>query len=98
LNLEYRFPIWYVDRGLSTLPGFLRTLSGTAFLDWGGAYDTLDLRKPLDAYHVGVGGELWVHFSIIYADDSMVRIGVAKGLDSEAPQGLHTYFVVASTF
>jgi hypothetical protein len=98
LNLEYRFPLWYIDRGLSTLPGFLRTLSGTAFLDWGGAYDTLDLRAPLQAYHVGVGGELWVHFSIIYVDDSMVRIGVAKGLDSEAPPGLQTYFVAASTF
>lgn len=102
LNLEYRFPIWYVDRGLSTLPGFLRTLSGTAFLDWGGAYDTLDLRKPLDAYHVGVGAELWVHFSIIYVDDSMVRIGVAKGLDqshdAKTPYGVQTYFVAASTF
>src|SRR4029079_993208 len=30
LNVEYRTPIWYVDRGISTLPIFLRTLSGTA--------------------------------------------------------------------
>ena len=34
LNLEYRFPLLYVDRGISTLPGFLRTLSGVAFLDY----------------------------------------------------------------
>ncbi|HWP09079.1 MAG TPA: BamA/TamA family outer membrane protein, partial [Polyangiaceae bacterium] len=77
LNVEYRFPMLYIDRGLSTLPGFLRTLSGVAFLDWGGAYNQLDLRKPLDAYHVGVGGELWVHFSFVYVDDSILRIGFA---------------------
>jgi hypothetical protein len=98
LNLEYRFPLVYVDRGFSTNPGFLRTLSGVAFLDWGGAYNQLDLRKPLDAYHVGVGGELWVHFSFVYSDDSVLRVGVARGLDSEAPDGLQTYFVVASIF
>ena len=98
LNVEYRFPILYVDRGLSTLPGFLRTLSGVAFLDWGGAYNQLDLQKPLDAYHVGVGGELWVHFSFVYVDDSVLRIGVARGLDSEAPHGLQTYFVAAAMF
>jgi hypothetical protein len=98
LNLEYRFPIWYVDRGLSTLPGFLRTLSGVAFLDWGGAYNKLDLRDPLESYHVGVGGELWVNFSLLYTDDSTLRIGAARGLDSAAPPGLQTYFVAASTF
>ncbi|HWP06456.1 MAG TPA: hypothetical protein VNN72_11965, partial [Polyangiaceae bacterium] len=68
------------------------------FLDWGGAYNQLDLRKPLDAYHVGVGGELWVHFSFVYVDDSILRIGFARGLDSEAPHGLQTYFVAAAVF
>ncbi|HEV8550818.1 MAG TPA: BamA/TamA family outer membrane protein, partial [Polyangiaceae bacterium] len=98
LNLEYRFPILYVDRGLSTLPGFLRTLTGVAFMDWGGAYNTLDLQAPLKAFHVGVGAELWVSFSFVYADDSMLRLGFARGLDSEAPDGLQTYFVAASAF
>jgi len=98
LNVEYRFPLLYVDRGLSTLPGFLRTLSGVAFLDWGGAYNQLDLQKPLEAFHVGVGGELWIQFSFVYADDSMLRLGFARGLDSEAPDGLQTYFVAASMF
>ena len=52
LNLEYRFPIWYVDRGLSTLPGFLRTLSGTAFLDWGGASVNTGYRQTYDGSDV----------------------------------------------
>lgn len=98
LNVEYRFPIVYVDRGLSTLPGFLRTLVGTAFLDWGGAYDQLNLRDPWQAYHVGVGGELRVDLSLIYADDTEFRFGLARGLDSKAPHGMQSYLVLASQF
>jgi hypothetical protein len=98
LNVEYRFPIAYIDRGLSTLPGFLSTLSGAAFLDWGGAYNQLDLRDPWTAYHVGVGGELRVDFSLVYADDTQFRLGLARGLDSKAPPGVQSYFVFASGF
>lgn len=98
LNVEYRFPIVYVDRGLSTLPGFLRTLVGTAFLDWGGAYNRMDLHDPLQAYHVGVGGELRLDLSLLYSDDTAFRFGVARGLDSKAPHGLQQYLVLASTF
>jgi hypothetical protein len=98
LNVEYRFPIAYIDRGLSTLPGFLRTVSGAAFLDWGGAYDQLDLRDPWRSYHVGVGGELHVDFSLVYTDDTDLRVGLARGLDSKAPPGVESYFVFASGF
>ena len=96
-NAEYRFPIAYVDRGLSTLPGFLRTLSGTLFLDWGGTYDVLDLERPYDAFHVGVGGELWIDFLLEYVTGGELRLGVAKGLDSEARKRLQVYFVAASS-
>jgi hypothetical protein len=98
LNLEYRFPIAYIDRGLSTLPGFLRVLSGTLFLDWGGTYEELDMDRPLDAFHVGIGAELWLNFVLEYQSTANVRFGIARGLDSEAPPGLQTYFVAAATF
>jgi len=98
MNVEYRFPIAYVDRGLSTLPGFFRTLSGTAFFDWGGTYNVLDLRDPWQAFHVGVGAELRLDLALIYADDSQFRFGLARGLDSAAPPGLQSYFVLASGF
>lgn len=97
-NAEYRFPIAYVDRGLSTLPGFLRTLSGTLFFDWGGTYDVLDLERPYDAFHVGVGGELWIDFLLEYVTGGELRLGLAKGLDSEARKNLQVYFVAASSF
>jgi hypothetical protein len=97
-NLEYRFPIAYVDRGISTLPGFLRTLSGTLFLDWGGTYEVLDMDDPFEAFHVGVGFELWLNFVLEYQSTANVRLGFARGLDSAAPDGIQTYFVAAAQF
>jgi hypothetical protein len=98
LNAEYRFPIWYADRGLSTLPSFLRTVSGAAFFDWGAAYDELDLDNPFEDFHEGVGAELWFELLFGYYVSGNVRLGVAKGLDAAAPSGLQTYTVVSGAF
>ena len=97
-NLEYRFPILYADRGISTLPVFLQTLAGNVFMDWGGAYDRLDLKDPLASYHLGVGAELWVDLVFGYFVGGTLRIGAAKGIDDLAPAGLQTYTVVSSAF
>jgi hypothetical protein len=98
LNLEYRFPIAYVDRGISTLPVFLRTLSGALFFDWGGAYYEMDLENPLDVYQVGIGAELWVNLILGYGGFADFRFGIARGLDSSAPPGNQTYLVLSSGF
>jgi hypothetical protein len=98
LNTEYRFPILYADRGISTLPFFLRTLSGNVFMDWGGAYNQMDLDDPLASYHMGVGAELWIDLVLGYYASANLRLGVAKGLDDEAPSGFQTYFVASSAF
>jgi len=98
LNVEYRTPLWYVDRGVSTLPVFLRTLSGTVFFDYGAVYDRLDLRDPLAVFHGGVGAELWVDLFVGYYISGNLRIGVAKGLDATAPSGLQSYTVLSSAF
>src|SRR5262249_12350532 len=97
LNVEYRFPLVYADRGLTTLPIFLRTISGTLFMDWGGAFDQMDLKDPLASYHVGVGGELWFELIAGYTAGATLRLGVAQGLDDEAP-GRQFYFVASSGF
>jgi hypothetical protein len=98
VNLEYRLPLWYADRGLSTLPGFLRTVSGAAFFDWGAAYDRLDLDDPLKDFHESVGAELWFELLFGYYISGNVRLGIAKGLDAEAPSGIQTYSVVSAAF
>ena len=100
LNLfkaEYRFPILYVDRGLSTLPAFLRGVSGALFADYGGAYNEMDLEDPLQVYHLGVGGELWLDLVLGYFAYGSVRFGIAKGIDELDPP-LQTYMVMSAGF
>jgi hypothetical protein len=98
LNVEYRAPLWYPDRGVSTLPIFLRSLSAAAFFDYGGAYNQLDLRDPLQPFHAGVGGELWLDMYLGYFIYANLRLGFAKGLDETAPGGIQTYTVLSSAF
>jgi hypothetical protein len=38
-NLDYRFPVWRLDRGAGTLPIFARVLHGAVFVDTGHAWD-----------------------------------------------------------
>jgi hypothetical protein len=98
LNVEYRAPLWYADRGISTLPLSVRSLSGAAFFDYGAAYDRLDLQDPLALFHAGVGAELWLDLFVGYYVSANLRLGFAKGLDSTAPNGLQGYTVLSSAF
>jgi hypothetical protein len=96
-NAEYRFPIATIDRGVSTLPAFLSTVSGAVFFDAGGAYDRMNLRYPFDVLHAGVGAELWVNFVLAYFSAAEVRFGIARGLDKNI-EATQKYFVAASQF
>jgi Omp85 superfamily domain/WD40-like Beta Propeller Repeat len=98
LNVEYRAPIWYADRGISTLPLFLRSVAGAMFFDYGAAYDQLDLRDPLEPFHGAVGAELWLDLYVGYYTYGNLRLGAAKGLSAEAPGGVQTYLVLSSAF
>jgi outer membrane protein assembly factor BamA len=92
LNAEYRFPIWNVDRGPSTLPIFLNRINGAAFVDYGSAFDDATTAE----FKTGVGGELWFDFTLGYVLTFTFRAGYAKGL---ASGGLDkTYFVAAVPF
>jgi len=97
LNAEYRLPLLYADRGLSTLPIFLRTVSGVLFFDYGGAYSKIDPSKPFDQFHASIGAELWIEAVTAYFLHTNLRLGVARGLD-EFAQGTQTYAVIVSGF
>lgn len=105
-NLEYRFPIWYAERGIQTLPFFLRTLSGAVFADYGGAFDRVDPDDILEQYHMGVGAELWIDLTLGYFVGGNIRLGHARGVqmpdifsaDEQAVPGGQTYFIVAAPF
>jgi hypothetical protein len=95
-NLEYRFPIVWVERGLSTLPAFIHGVSGVLFADCGGAYDHLDPNDLLSQYHLGVGAELRATFAFGYFIETEFRFGVAQGFGDLGT--LQTYLVAAANF
>jgi Tol biopolymer transport system component len=91
-NGEYRFPIVNVDRGASTLPFFLQSISGAAFLDYGSAFQDASTAR----FKTGVGGELWFNMTLGYTLGFTFRTGYAKGLASGGID--KTYFVAAVPF
>jgi hypothetical protein len=107
-NLEYRFPIVYPDRGISTLPLYLRRIDGNLFVDYGGAFDRLNLQgirffhhgALIDSaqLHGSIGAELWLGMTLGYLLNTQFRVGYAYGFSAEAVKGGQPYFVASSAF
>jgi hypothetical protein len=105
-NFEYRAPIAYVDHGISTLPLYLRRLDGNLFVDYGGAFDTFDIRGLRffhhgalidDAQlHASMGAELWLGMTLGYILDTQLRLGYAYGFSAAAVPGGQPYFIARS--
>ena len=58
-SLEYRLPIWRIDRGVSTIPFFARYLSAAAFMDIGNAFDSFEeIGTAAQQSLIGVGAEI----------------------------------------
>lgn len=75
-NAEYRFPVWQVQRGPSTLPVFVQRVSGDAFVDVGHAgYGPFN---P-DNLAVGAGAELLIDVVLGYILPFTFRVGYARG-------------------
>jgi Tol biopolymer transport system component len=107
-NIEYRFPIAYPDHGISTVPIYLRRIDGNVFVDYGGAFDYLDLRSirffhhgaliDWPEMHGSIGAELWFGLSLGYYLNTQIRLGYAKGFSIEAPKYGQPYFVASTAF
>lgn len=54
LTAEYRFPIWYIHRGVGTIPAYARHVSGAVYVDTGNAFNS-----PATAGQVGTVSALW---------------------------------------
>jgi Tol biopolymer transport system component len=91
-NAEYRFPIVNIDRGPSTLPLFFNRINGSAFVDYGSAFD----ESSAAGLKTGVGGELWFEMTFGYLLDFTFRLGHARGLASGGID--KTYFVAVVPF
>ena len=111
-NAEYRFPIWYVQRGVGTIPAFVRNVSGLVFVDTGNAFNNpttagraataaefanAAFSQPL----VSVGGEVLFSGIFGWAAGLNGRLGYGYGL---TPHGIRPespgsfYFQLGGTF
>jgi hypothetical protein len=93
---EYRFPLYVVDRGISTLPVFLRSFGGAFGLDAGGAFDRFDPHDFGKTIHYGFAGELWLDFIFAYRVGMHFVLGYAAGMGEGAFDGGTSYFVLGS--
>jgi hypothetical protein len=73
-NVDYRFPIVRVERGIRTWPFFLRDVHGALFADIGSAGEALD---TLPAAAWSVGGELGARLTLGYTWNLSVAAGAA---------------------
>jgi len=83
-QLEYRFPIYRIMRGIETLPAYLTRVHAKLFVDagdaWFGTIEPRDLR-------LGFGAELFVGFTLGYYLPFQVRVGFAYGaMEGGGPQ------------
>jgi hypothetical protein len=78
-NIELRQELWNIERGVSTLPLYLRRLHAAALMDGGNAFD-----GEIDpaAFKAGVGGALRLDFTVGYGVSASLDVGYARGLTS----------------
>lgn len=76
-NLEYRFPIVQVDRGVTTLPVYFARLWGGVFFDVGDAWYG---RVNFENIAMGTGAELFADLVWGYFITTTLRVGFARGL------------------
>lgn len=91
LNAEYRFPIWWIDEGYSSLPLAFERLTGALFMDAGVAYQHVrGISDPL----LGIGAELQLRIRMGYFLDQTLRAGMARGF---GPDGEWTWYLGLGT-
>ena len=98
-SLEYRFPVWRVERGFMGLLGLLpppvalHQLSGTVFVDTGAVWH--DGHAP-DSYRTGAGAELITDMALGYFARFNLRLGYAHGFDQGGAN--QVYLRIGSSF
>jgi hypothetical protein len=97
-TIEYRLPLLHPERGLGTLPIFFNRVSGAAFLDYGGAFNDLDVDHWRTQLHTGLGAELFLDATVGFFISTTARLGYARGLSPEAYPGGKIYFVLGSAY
>lgn len=76
LNIEYRFPIVWIERGYETVPFYLWRLHGAVYSDVGAAFFG---KLTADKIAASVGGELRLDGTLGYYLPFMFQLGYAHG-------------------
>ena len=92
-TVEWRTPLVDIDRHAMVPAVGINRLSGTVFMDVGGAWSTG--HGPAD-WRRGVGVELLGEVKLLYALGLQLRLGLARGLD--APKDTRGYLTVGRSF
>ncbi|MBC7794760.1 MAG: PD40 domain-containing protein, partial [Clostridia bacterium] len=92
-HFEYRFPLWDVQRGVDTLPIFIRTLSLAPFVDGAAIGD--DWNDLSGGQHYSTGAEARLGLSLGYSITTTLRFGYGHGLGRDS--NLDNYFILLSS-
>jgi hypothetical protein len=107
-NMEYRVPVAEPDRGIETLPIYLRRIDTNFFVDYGGAFNRFAFDEVAffedgalvssPQLHTSAGAEVWLGITFGYGLDLNLRLGYALGFSAEAEEGGQTYFLASGAF
>ena len=76
VNIEYRFPIMWIERGYQTLPAFFTRLHGAVYTDVGTAVTG---KLTPDQVKTSLGGELRLDGILGYFLPFTLQLGYAHG-------------------
>jgi hypothetical protein len=93
LNLEYRFPITWIEWGYQHSFLYLRRLHGKVFADYGGAFSD---GFSFDKMKTGVGAELILELIYAWYFPAALQLGYAYGIDKGGSN--QVYFLLNNPF
>jgi Tol biopolymer transport system component len=94
-NLEYRFPVWRIDRGKGTWPVFLRTLHAAVFADAGKVWDHhFSWAGP----KVAVGAELSLDAVLGFEMPLTLSAGFGRPAGADGGRGPLAYVRIGRAF
>ena len=92
-SLEYRLPLWQIDRGPATWPLFFNRIVGDVFVDWGTAWRD-GSRRSIGS----IGAEAALDLFLGYAAPLRYRAGVAYLLREPGKGSLQPYVTLETSF
>lgn len=93
-SLEYRLPVWNIDRGPSTWPLFFNRLVGDVFVDAGRAWQRTGGHQTI----ASVGAEAAIDLFLNYFAPLRYRAGVAYRLRAPGKGELEPFVALESSF